>query len=361
MKLLLASLLLSSILVLSFLFYRSQRLKDGVLRHEIGAFCESLGYRPDSRECISNRYRKEPLCVFWEAGQVLEAYFVLDILLKEYPAAVYLIDGVKPEDLDRDDRALADICKHSLLVTNSEEASILNSLIILQEQGFVNRGVFLLSDEGCSKHCRNITRPFADYIIRNYWCEAMNAHKDAYYVPLGYASPFTEPSENAILPCTFRRFIASFKGSLKADRSLFIDYLKNSSIYNESKFLIQTTKDFHQGDPAYQFRGLLLNSQIAPCPAGNNPEQFRIWEALSTASIPILQQGETFSKLPANHPLIIVDNVKEMVRKIEWLSNEPSEMMKAQCTTFLWWLSYKKTLQRQIVELILNGRHLQWQ
>ncbi|KAK4522405.1 hypothetical protein GAYE_HTGSCF06PCTG21G0291 [Galdieria yellowstonensis] len=348
MKLPLASLLLSSILVLAFLFYRSQRLRDGILRHEIGAFCESLGYRPDSapKETVfSKRYRKEPLCVFWEAGQVLEAYFVFDILLKEYPAAVYWIDGVKPEDLDRDDRTLEDICKHSLLVTNS----------------FVNRGVFLLSDEGCSKHCRNITRPFADYIIRNYWCEAMNTHKDAYYVPLGYASPFTEPNENAILPCPFRRFTASFKGSLKADRSLFIEYLKNSSIYNESRFLVQATKDFHQGDPAYQFRGLLLNSQIAPCPAGNNPEQFRIWEALSTASIPILQRGETFSKLPANHPLIIVDNVKEMVRKIEWLSNEPLEMMKAQCTTFLWWLSYKKTLQRQIVELILNGRHLQWQ
>jgi len=46
--LLLLSLVVCSIFILSSFFRRGQRLKDTVLRHEIGAFCESLGYRPDS-------------------------------------------------------------------------------------------------------------------------------------------------------------------------------------------------------------------------------------------------------------------------------------------------------------------------
>ncbi|EME31164.1 uncharacterized protein Gasu_16570 [Galdieria sulphuraria] len=344
--------------------YSSRTTSDGPLRSSIDEFCESLGYplvMPLEENLFSERHRKETLCVFWDVGDVYEASFIADILLKEYPSTIYHITDTSVESILHSNRSLTHICKHSLLVTNSDESKILNILKTLQESGFDNRGVFLLSDEGCSKHCRDISRPYCDYIIRNYWCEAMNSHQDAYWMPLGYAIPFVEPNENTILPCFLRKYTASFKGSLKSDRLRFIEYLKNSSVYNESRFLVQTTEDFHKGDPAYKFRGLLMDSQIIPCPAGVNSEQFRIWVALSTASIPILQQGETFFKLPQDHPLIIVESVEEMVREIERLNNEPLKMMKIQCKIFRWWLSYKRTLQRQVPQLVLDGRHLNWQ
>ncbi|GJQ09989.1 hypothetical protein GpartN1_g1780.t1 [Galdieria partita] len=347
-----------------FSFYKGQTEISARLRYDMYEFCESLGFplvMPFEMHTFSEKFIKEPLCVFWDVGEVYEASFIADILLKEYPSMTYHVTNMEFESLLHINRSLPHICKHNLLVTNNDESKILNILKTLQESGFDNRGIFLLSDEGCSKHCRDITRPYCDYIIRNYWCEAMNAHNNAYWMPLGYAIPFVEPNQNTILPCFMRKYTASFKGSLKSDRLHFIEYLKNSSIYNESSFLIQSTEDFHQGDPAYKFRGLLLDSQIAPCPAGINSEQFRIWEALSTASIPILQKGETFFKLPYDHPLIIVENVEEMVREIERLSNDPLEMMKIQCNVYRWWLLYKRTLQRQIVELILEGRHLNWE
>ena len=120
---------------------------------------------------------------------------------------------------------------------------------------------------------------------------------------------------------------------------------------------------------------MLSDSNFTLCPSGNNPEQFRIWEALELGSIPIIEDhyippGAIHPKYSdtwmctdderhywlkkTNAPVIFLDNWKELPGILA--SMTPADVAERQRNLAAWYKNFKllmrKLFNRQMIEFL---------
>ena len=131
-------------------------------------------------------------------------------------------------------------------------------------------------------------------VIRNYGRKDISdvLKSKVLTIPLGYA----KHSESGIdaswvetpsLP--FREFIWSFHGTEWMSREAKLDPLKTLKPYSATFY-----KDWLDAKQLkeVEYVGILLNSIFVPCPRGQHPETFRVYEALEHGAIPIIVREE---------------------------------------------------------------------
>jgi len=153
-----------------------------------------------------------------------------------------------------------------------------------------------LSDERCMDPIDIYDHPACTQIIRNYHRKKptiitpggvhikrkydTNTEKKIITIPLGY---HWRPCPKSVPKLPFRTKIWSFVGTDWNGRETLRELPPERSVLR----LFSRWQD-----PASlgreEYLGLLLDSVFAPCPSGNNPETFRIYEALECGAVPLV-------------------------------------------------------------------------
>jgi alpha(1,3/1,4) fucosyltransferase len=134
-----------------------------------------------------------------------------------------------------------------------------------------------LSDERCRDPVEIYDHPACTQVIRNYH---RKLEKEVLTIPLGY---HWRPCPKSLPKLPFRTKTWSFVGTDWNGREGLRELPSERSVL----------RLFHRWqDPANlsrsEYLGLLLDSVFAPCPSGNNPETFRIYEALECGTVPLV-------------------------------------------------------------------------
>lgn len=123
-------------------------------------------------------------------------------------------------------------------------------------------------------------------------------------------------------------------------------------------------------DPAFQswssrrFRESLLSAAIALCPAGNNDETYRMYEALQAGAIPVLvgdSSADSYARNPealgADCPVPILQTWHDLPAWLEQMRAAPHELDALQRRLQRWWWAYvAKTSGAVRMRLGLGGR-----
>jgi len=201
-----------------------------------------------------------------------------------------------------------------------------------------------LSDERCRDPIDIYDHPACTQIIRNYHRKTEKAN--VITIPLGY---HWRPCPKSLPKLPFRTKIWSFVGTDWYGREALRELPPERSVL----------RLFHRWkDPANlsreEYLGLLLDSVFAPCPSGNNPETFRIYEALECGAVPLVI-GWTWSTplIPealtwAGLPLLPLNSWKEAGECMVHLLNHVDQLEEYREKLFSAWNEMKAKVCQSI-------------
>jgi hypothetical protein len=151
--------------------------------------------------------------------------------------------------------------------------------------------VLHLSDEYCRDRIDFYELPGCKGVVRNYLREDLGTSEKVAVIPLGFhwAIPNGEPMEHTPRP-PFRELVWSFVGTDWARRKEKLEPLRG--IPGEYKLALLDDWNSPNMLGREESLEILLNSWCVPCPAGNNGETFRVYEALEAGAVPVVVQEE---------------------------------------------------------------------
>ena len=254
-------------------------------------------------------------------------------------------------------------------------------------------GAIHLSDETCDDDTTFYSA--VDFVFRNYWCAPNVKQFDnsrVHYFPLGITKGFaphwmTNNSSNSsnssnnnnnnsssdnsnnsnntntsngnnnnnsnnpvvmsnkLRLASERPVLCSFVGDTqdKPRRIKMIKVLKR----NRAKLncLTRVTDGFYSGLTGEQFAELLDSTAFTLCPKGINEDQFRIWEALESGSIPIAEFGPSFLPLPEDNQIPLLHEWRELIQFMKPFQKSKAKLDEKQKQVLAWYKQYKRRIQ----------------
>ena len=218
--------------------------------------------------------------------------------------------------------------------------------------------VFHISDERCCdpidvydlEHCKGV--------VRNYVRPGLSEKVSV--IPLGFhhAIPNGEPEIHTPRP-PFRELVWSFVGTRWANRDVklqALDGIENNKVvmmdqWNSPKMIGRE-----------ETLAILLNSWCVPCPAGNNVETFRLYEALEAGAVPIIvQEGgvnadaeKDFLKMLAQFlPFMLVSTWENAAKLIWTLKSQPDIYEKYRKGLLDGWEKMKEHAKSEVAKRVL--------
>jgi hypothetical protein len=101
-----------------------------------------------------------------------------------------------------------------------------------------------------------------------------------------------------------------------------------------------------------EYISLLLNSKFVPCPAGQNVETYRFYEALDCGCIPLFlnePDTETWLEIFNNEiPFLKIDSWEQAASLMHHLLNDKEQMEQYRKTLLMTWAKYKMGLKEKV-------------
>ena len=99
---------------------------------------------------------------------------------------------------------------------------------------------------------------------------------------------------------------------------------------------------------------IFSSTLFIPCPNGFfHPETYRLYEALESGCIPIIENPHKFfDKFYPNNPLLKIELWKESPALINSYLKDKNKISNLSDKIFNWWDEYKKNLQNNFNEII---------
>lgn len=225
-----------------------------------------------------------------------------------------------------------------------------------------NSLVMVMGDEYCrcaQDFCGNPDLVFA----RQYYS---TAYEKSLYVPLGPRQEFPLLREEENFP---------FASERKYKYNLIVS---PTSKVRKDLYAALTARQHNDGDaflfmtPAFQanaseetgyvspdeYRNVLLQSKFTLCPAGHNPEAFRIFEAIEAGSIPVLVNGDAeytehscadafANLLDSGAPFVVIKTWDELDAAVQPLLADPKALDDMQAAVQEWYSEYWKELTKR--------------
>ena len=199
-----------------------------------------------------------------------------------------------------------------------------------------------LGDEGGTEdtnliynYCKHVWRTFG---LPKYF----NNHKIT-CIPIGYKSGLNLQNKEIIK----RKFLWSFMGTIHGSSRYDLIHqngnLKPHFINKTSNFASEESLDTEK------YYAILHDSIFIMVPHGYvHPESYRLYEALESGCVPIIENPHNFYNnfLPKN-PLIKINLWKESSEIIKKLLNDKNKLKEKSDEINLWWENYKKNLRNQ--------------
>jgi len=226
-------------------------------------------------------------------------------------------------------------------VKDNELGSIENGSIIILMRPYIEEIVMRLeklsslgiefyllhmSDEYGKDPIESYNLPGCKGVIRNYYRKDVVESERVAVIPLGFhwAIPNGQPVIHTPRP-PFREFVWSFVGTGWAGRK---EKLAALDVIPGDKKLVFMDK---WNSPSMLGReenlSILLNSWFVPCPAGNNGETYRVYEALEAGAVPIIvkEEGmeEYFTFIGRYLPFVIATSWEHAAQLIYTLRAQP--------------------------------------
>nr|CAG4709216.1 unnamed protein product [Naegleria fowleri] len=165
-----------------------------------------------------------------------------------------------------------------------------------------------------------------------------------------------------IIPASKRKQFCYFRGQPTYERKKLehlapVTVLENGIETKKQLCKIEYTTGFAAGDKL-SYSLFLANTAVILCPTGSNPDQFRVWESLENGAIPLPENLESFSGLPKNHPLPVVDvSRQEYHKKLESVLPElysftPQQLDELQRRLYNWWFRYKLEIGLKVAKAL---------
>mmetsp|Transcript_24391 Transcript_24391/g.39078 ORF Transcript_24391/g.39078 Transcript_24391/m.39078 type:complete len:838 (+) Transcript_24391:91-2604(+) len=127
------------------------------------------------------------------------------------------------------------------------------------------------------------------------------------YLPLGSRFEFQAVTASEIRPPSSRKYVFNFAGALTSNSrrvlaKILEDGAKATGILSRGFVNVAPAWKKDAMTQSYvspqEYRAAVLDSTFTLCPAGTNPEAFRIFEAIDSGSIPILVRDEEYNAHP---------------------------------------------------------------
>jgi GR25 family glycosyltransferase involved in LPS biosynthesis len=187
------------------------------------------------------------------------------------------------------------------------------------------------------KWCKHVFRPYV----------RPDTEANVSYLPLG---PYTTTKETRELKD--RKLIWSFFGTGWNDREAKMNGLKaiqpNSYAFYESWMNSKQLK-------SKEYSEVCLNSLFMPCPAGQNVETFRFYEALEHGVIPIyIRQSEEdlhFKFIGSHLPLVVIDSWEAVQKTILVFVQKPEILQEYRSKLLTAWADWKTELKKSFKAL----------
>ena len=206
-----------------------------------------------------------------------------------------------------------------------------------------------------------------DLVIRNYYFPSiindLEAGKKVLWAPNGFRTG-VGPRDKAFLK----------KSSRRQCLAAFLGWINNSASYNDERasfaapaaacgenLYVMPSNGFAGGYNVGLYSAIMEDSIYAPCPAGNNPETIRLYDALELGCIPIslsheflLSKDALASLGPVPFPLLgsWSELPQFLVEMTERLISNPNEIFELQQRCIDWWSSFKMSMQKKIADRI---------
>lgn len=206
-----------------------------------------------------------------------------------------------------------------------------------------------------------------DLVIRNYYfpsiCSENSFNRDVLWTPNGFRTGVGPRDSGSLKPALQRQSLASFLGWLsnpsayKNERADFADAAK---LCGENLYMMPSN-GFSAGYNVSLYSAIMEDSIFAPCPAGNNPETIRLYDALELGCIPIsLNHDYLISKdalgMFGAIPFPVLGSWAELPSFLEEmrlkLNTNPFEIAELHWRCIDWWSEFKDRIQNKIREKI---------
>lgn len=210
-----------------------------------------------------------------------------------------------------------------------------------------------LSDEHAQDNISIYNNPSCKRVIRNYQRPGLPPH--ATTIPLGFhwATTRNHHPANPIInspSLPFREQLWSFYGTRWVQRDAKLEALKSIQPHNLTLYDSWEAKKL--GEKEYLAR--LLDSVFVPCPAGNNSETFRFYEALDAGCIPIVSRDDMdpafLDFIGKNIPMIVLNNWGEAPLMIQQVYSNKDFLEKYRVQILMAWQAWKERVQSTVLE-----------
>jgi GR25 family glycosyltransferase involved in LPS biosynthesis len=202
--------------------------------------------------------------------------------------------------------------------------------------------VIHLSDENLIDPCVFYNIPNLTGVLRFYPRNDLHCPEKVLTIPLGYHWSYNENMK----PLTNRKYTWSFCGTDWNGRSEQMKQLLEVKP-NKLEFFSEWNSPGQLKEKEYL--DLLSDTAFVPCPAGNNVETFRFYEALERGCIPV------FIELPSSLENSGIAFLKtkswlDAANLICHLNKNPEQLLQYQMSLLEGWMKYKRQLKGQVAE-----------
>jgi Exostosin family len=189
-------------------------------------------------------------------------------------------------------------------------------------------------------------------VFRNYWSAIFNP-ASVKILPLGYSNGLARRVQPKL--ASERQYLWSFAGEAsRASRPEMVAALKSISPH----LCCATDKKGTIALAPKTYRELLEDTVFAPCPMGRlNLECFRLYEALESGAIPIVERRATldyFTKLLGPNPVMEIRSWASARDKIRSLAADPPRLNQLQREISSWWDVHKQTVKDKISHFVIS-------
>ena len=194
-------------------------------------------------------------------------------------------------------------------------------------------------------------------------------HNRVRFVPLGSRGEFPD-AVGDLAPAHTRKYVFSYMVALTdAARAKVHDLLLADTEITADKKFIHVSKNWH-GTAHHEeyvspdkYREVMLQSAFSICPKGHSVEQFRIYEAIESGSIPVmdLKDGYLAQHLPTEYissPMLLLESWDELVPKMLALWKDPAALRARQLKLLEWYRDYMHSKVAEIENELVNRRKL---
>jgi Exostosin family len=216
-----------------------------------------------------------------------------------------------------------------------------------QFQNRTNVFLFHMSDE--QYHGGYDVYRYFDGVFRNYWSSIFR--ENVLILPLGYSNGVSHQPTSKL--ASLRKYAWSFAGeTTRASRPEMVSSLRNTAV----NMCHSTDSGTGAVLTPTAYRDVLQDTVFAPSPMGRlNLECFRLYEALESGCIPIVEKRASFdyfTNLMGSNPLISVRKWSHAPTIIKQWSLDHARLDALQSEISHWWQSKKESLKGEISEFL---------